>query len=115
MLNRSGKIYGLLSTLMVILAGIVAGGFLGRLLGGVSFLSWLDYGKSFGLEPPVVIDLSIIRLTLGLSFDITICGAIGIIIGLIIFRLLMRQEQNMKKLNMGFSLNYPISFLEIKK
>jgi len=93
MLNRSGKIYGLLSTLLVILAGIVVGGFLGRLLGGVSYLSWLDYGKAFGLEPPVVLDLSIIKLTFGLSFDITVGGVVGIIIGLVVFRLLIRSKR----------------------
>lgn len=37
---------------ILILAGIVLGGFLGNLAQGISWLSWLNYGQSFGLQNP---------------------------------------------------------------
>ncbi len=73
---------------LMILAGIVIGGFIGWLTRDVSFLSWLNFGQSFGLAEPVVLDLGIIVLTFGLSIKITIGGIIGIIIGVVIYRLL---------------------------
>ncbi len=73
---------------LMILAGIVIGGFIGWLTRDVSFLNWLNFGQSFGLAEPVVLDLGIIVLTFGLSIKITIGGIIGIIIGVVIYRLL---------------------------
>ena len=73
---------------LMILAGIVIGGFIGWLTKDVSFLSWLNFGQSFGLAEPVVLDLGIIVLTFGLSIKITIGGIIGIVIGVVIYRLL---------------------------
>ena len=36
--------------LLLLLTGIVLGGFLGSLAEGVSWLSWLNFGQSFGLD-----------------------------------------------------------------
>ena len=47
---------------LLLLAGIVLGGFIGTLTAGVPFLSWLNYGQSFGLTSPVVLDLSLIHI-----------------------------------------------------
>ncbi len=73
---------------LMILAGIVIGGFIGWLTKDVAFLSWLNFGQSFGLANPVVLDLGIVVLTFGLTIKITIGGIIGVIIGVIIYRLL---------------------------
>lgn len=71
---------------ILILAGIVLGGFLGNLAQGVSWLSWLNYGQSFGLQEPLVLELGILVLTFGLNIKITIAGIIGIIIGIVVYR-----------------------------
>ncbi len=71
---------------ILILAGIVLGGFLGSLAQNVSWLSWLNYGQAFGLENPLVLDLGILVLTFGLSVRITIAGIIGIFLGVLIYR-----------------------------
>lgn len=71
---------------LLILAGIVIGGFIGSLTQGVSGLSWLDYGQSFGLDSPIVLNLGIIVLTFALSIRITIASIIGIILAVIIYR-----------------------------
>lgn len=73
---------------LLILAGIVLGGFIGSLVSGVPGLSWLNYGQSFGLTSPVVLDLGILVLTFGLTIHISIAGIIGVVIGIIIYRLI---------------------------
>lgn len=73
---------------LLILAGIVLGGFIGSLAGNISFLSWLNYGQSFGLTSPVVLDLGILVLTFGLTIHISIASIIGVVIGIIIYRLI---------------------------
>lgn len=72
--------------IVFILAGIVVGGLLGELASGIDFLWWLGYGESFGLTEPVVLDLSIITLTLGVQIKINIASIIGMAIALFIYR-----------------------------
>jgi hypothetical protein len=74
--------------LLILLCGVVLGGFIGQLCSGVSFLSWLSYGSVFGLTSPVVLDLGIIVLTFGVTITINIASIIGIIAGIIIYRIL---------------------------
>ena len=72
---------------LLLLAGIVLGSFIGHLCRNVSFLSWLNYGNTFGLESPVVLNLGVLILTFGLTIDINIASIIGVIIAIIIYRL----------------------------
>ncbi len=72
---------------LLILAGIVLGGFLGSLASGVNFLKWLDFGYQFGMiGNPLVIDLKVIVLTFKLVFNITISSILGIILAVFIYR-----------------------------
>ena len=70
--------------LILILAGIVLGGFIGSLFDS----SWLNYGQTFGLTNPVTLDLGILIITFGLTIKITISSIIGVIIGIFIYRAL---------------------------
>ena len=74
--------------LIMLLAGIVLGGFMGRLANGISWLSWLNFGQSFGLDSPLVINFGILVITLGLTIKITMASIIGIAIALIIYRMI---------------------------
>ena len=73
---------------LLILAGIVLGNFIASMTSGVSGLSWLSYGQTFGLQSPVVLNFGILVITFGLSIQITIGSIIGIIIGAVIYRFL---------------------------
>lgn len=73
---------------ILLLAGIVLGGFIGSLTAGVPGLSWLNYGQSFGLQNPIVLDLGILIITFGLSIKITIASIIGVLVAIIIYRLI---------------------------
>ena len=72
--------------LIMLLSGIVLGGFIGMLTGNVSGLSWLNYGQSFGLENPIVLDLGLLILTFGLTIHISIASILGVVIAIIIYR-----------------------------
>lgn len=67
---------------LLIMAGIVIGGFIGNLLP----VEWLGYGQSFGLTSPIVLDLGIMAITFGLSIRITVASIIGIVLAIIIYR-----------------------------
>ena len=67
---------------LLILAGIVIGGFIGSLFPS----TWLNYGQSFGLSSPLVLDLGILSVTFGLSINITIASILGIAVAIIIYR-----------------------------
>lgn len=73
---------------LLILAGIVLGGFIGMLADGVSALSWLNYGQSFGLDEPVVLNLGLLVVSFSLTIKITIAGIIGVVLAIIIYRFL---------------------------
>ena len=76
------------SLFLLLLTGIVLGGFIGMLAEGTPALGWLAYRQSFGLEEPIVLNLGILVLTFGLSIKITIASIIGMILAIIIYRFL---------------------------
>lgn len=71
---------------LLILAGIVLGGFIGMLTENISALSWLAYGQTFGLEKPIELNLGLLVITFGLTIKITISSIIGVILAIIIYR-----------------------------
>ena len=71
--------------MLLILSGIVLGSFIANLSAGVPFLSWLNYGQTFGLLSPIVLDLGILAITFGLTIKITIGSILGVVIAAIIY------------------------------
>ncbi len=74
--------------LILMLSGIVLGGFIGSLTASIPALSWLDYGQVFGLSEPMVLNLGILVFTFGLTIKISIASILGIILSIIIYRVL---------------------------
>ena len=72
--------------LLLMLAGVVLGGFIGTLTENISALSWLNYGQSFGLDSPIVLNLGIMIITFGLNIKITIASIVGLILGGVVYR-----------------------------
>lgn len=76
--------------LLLMLAGVVLGGFLGSLTKDISWLSWLDYGNSFGLTgadgSALVLNLGVLTLQFGLQIKITIASILGIVIAFFLYR-----------------------------
>lgn len=75
--------------LLLMLAGVVLGGFIGYLTRDISWLSWLNYGQTFGLTgangSALVLELGVLTLQFGLQIKITIASIIGIVIAFFIY------------------------------
>ena len=76
---------------LIILAGLVIGSFVGHLTKDVNFLTWLDYGMSFGLgdtkENNVVsLNLGVLIINFGFQIKITVGSVIGAIASFFIYR-----------------------------
>ncbi len=83
---KTGKAWVLL---LLMLCGVVIGGFLGYLTRDISWLSWLDYGMTFGIGTDggsFVLNLGVLVLTFGLSIKISIASIIGVVIAFLIYR-----------------------------
>ncbi len=68
--------------IVLVLIGFVIGRFIGTYFSG----SFLNYGQTFGLSSPIVLDLGFIIFTFGLQIQITIASVIGVVIALIVYR-----------------------------
>ena len=76
--------------LLLMLAGVVLGGFFGYLARDISWLSWLNYGQTFGFTgangSPIILDLGVLTLQFGIQIKITIASIIGIVVAFFIYR-----------------------------
>lgn len=70
--------------LILVLAGIVLGGFLGSMAPN----SFLNFGQTFGLSSPMILDLGIISITFAFTIRITIASILGIAVALVIYRVM---------------------------
>jgi len=74
--------------LLLLLSGVVLGGFVGDLAQTVPWLSWLGFGQSFGLDSPLIINLGVLVVTFGLTIRITMAGILGVVLALVIYRMI---------------------------
>lgn len=72
--------------LVFLLAGLVIGGLLGKLASEISWMWWLSYEQSFGLESPIVLDLSVLKLTFGLMFKLNVASIVGMVLAIFIYK-----------------------------
>ena len=75
----------------LICVGIVTGSMVAEMTSGIPALPWLSYGLDFGMKSPLVLDLNVLELTLGLSVRITIATIIFTILSLLLGKLIIRK------------------------
>lgn len=69
---------------LLILVGIVIGGLLGNLFPS----TWINYGETFGLTNPIVLDLGILVIQFALTIKITVASILGVVLALVIYHFL---------------------------
>lgn len=74
------------SLTLLLLAGIVLGGFIGWVARDVDYLAWLNYGQNFGFDKPILLNLGIMRITFGFSIKITMSSLIGLLIAIFVYK-----------------------------
>ena len=72
--------------IVFILSGLVIGGLLGQLASNVDWLWWLSYSQTFGLQDPIVLDLSVVTITVALMFKISVASIIGMLLAILIYK-----------------------------
>ena len=72
--------------IVFILSGLVVGGLLGQLASNVDWLWWLSYSQTFGLQDPIVLDLSVVTITFALMFRISVASIIGMLLAILIYK-----------------------------
>lgn len=72
--------------ILFILSGLVIGGLIGELASKVSWLWWISYGQSFGLEAPVILDIGVMKITFALMFKISVSSIIGMVLAIFIYK-----------------------------
>ncbi len=89
--NRGTKNWVVL--VLMLLGGMVLGGFIGELfyllsqsVSWLGFLEYARYGQTFGLSQPLVLNLEIIMLSFSLSIKLTVCGLLGMAGAILIYR-----------------------------
>ncbi|MBS5857698.1 MAG: DUF4321 domain-containing protein [Clostridia bacterium] len=72
--------------LIFMLSGLVIGGLLGELASKVDWLWWLSYSQTFGLDNPIVLDLSVVKITFALMFKINVASIIGLLLAVFVYK-----------------------------
>lgn len=73
--------------LLFLLTGIVLGGFIGNMTADISWLSWLNFGETFGIPEPLRLDFGILVITFGLTIRITMASILGVVAAVLAYRL----------------------------
>jgi hypothetical protein len=78
--------------IFILLAGLVLGGFIGDILAAYPGLTWLGYGKEFGINTgsPMVLNFYVLSLTFGLTIRINIASIIGVFLSMLGYKLFAR-------------------------
>ena len=53
---------------------------------GIPGLSWLNFGQSFGIKDPIVLDFGLLIITFGLTIRITMASIIGVALAILAYR-----------------------------
>lgn len=73
---------------IMLLTGVILGTLLGEAASGIEALSFLNYGKTIGISAasPLVLDLSIFKLTFGVQLRLTLASIIGLIAAIVLYK-----------------------------
>ena len=74
--------------LFFLVSGVILGSLLANLTAGISFLSWLSFGKWVGIPvaSPFILDLALLKLSLGFEIGVNIAQIIFITIGMFLYK-----------------------------
>jgi len=81
--SRFGNFWVLL---LCILSGLTVGYFIGNLCDNVSFLKWMNYTGTFGLDQPIQVNLGVLWFSIQVKFNITLAAVIGMLLGITLYK-----------------------------
>lgn len=74
--------------LIYIIAGIILGGLIAALTKDISGLSWLSYGKTFGIGSPGnwLIHFSVVKIAFAMDLEVNVAIIIMTLLSLILYK-----------------------------
>lgn len=72
--------------LLCLLCGLTVGYFVGSLCSQVTFLKWMNYAGTFGLDQPIQLNLGVIWLSIQVKVNITIAAILGMLLGILLYK-----------------------------
>lgn len=82
--NRTMRGAGYL-ILLTLICGL-AGGFIGEAIGdNIKALSFMGKYLDIGMQSPLILNLKVLRLTLGIGFSVNILSLVGMLLGYYIY------------------------------
>ena len=81
--SRFGNFWVLL---LCILSGLTVGYFIGNLCDNVSFLKWMNYTGTFGLDQPIQVNLGVLWFSIQVKFNITLAAVMGMLLGITLYK-----------------------------
>lgn len=72
--------------LLCMLSGLTVGYFIGNLCNDFSYLKWLNYAGTFGLDQPFQVDLGVVWFSFQVKFNITLTAIIGLLLGVFLYK-----------------------------
>lgn len=75
---------GIVLTIFLLL-GLFLGTVLTEIAGNVSWLSFLCWGKSIGIDPAATLDLSVFTLTLGVTLRMNLATVLSLVLALFLY------------------------------
>ena len=76
---------------VIILAGFVMGVLLGDLTSNMGSLGFLGFGFDFGFENPIILNLGVMKVTLGFWMKVNLGGLIGLMTGIFISNVVLKK------------------------
>jgi hypothetical protein len=74
--------------LVIVIAGAMLGSVFADAVGQFTYLAPLGHSVSFGVDPPVTLDLRVFTVTLGFTVRLNLAIVAGIIVAIYVFRVL---------------------------
>ena len=73
---------------IMLLTGVILGTLLGEAAANIGALSFLNYGKTIGISAgnPLVLDLSIMKLTFGVEMRLTLASILGLLAAIFLYK-----------------------------
>ena len=86
MAKSMNKRFSALAIVLILVIGVIFGEIITYLTRDIAALNWLNIGYTFGLQSPLVLDLSVISFTLGFAIHINIAVLLGLLIASLFYR-----------------------------
>lgn len=71
---------------LMLIIGALAGSVLNEILRALGVAEALTQTVSIGLNPPVILDLAVLKMSFGFTLRLSFCSVLGLALGLLVYK-----------------------------